>query len=83
MTRPKPPTTKPQKANRVENGEIKELLRDAAISGDTLGTLKLIDAVGKDLVFSPGHCGKAGQSVPVSDGGPTIRVSQLVIGGLE
>jgi len=71
------------RANRIENGEIKELLRDIAISGNTLMTLKLIDAIGSDLEFAPGHCGKNGQTMPVSDGGPHIRVKQLVVGGLE
>jgi len=71
------------KANRIKNGELCELIKDTAISGDTLTTLNLIDAIGKDLAFSPGHCGKAGQTVPVSDGAPTIRVKSLVVGGLE
>jgi TldD protein len=71
------------KAHRVENGEIKELLRDAAISGDTLTTLKNIQFIGKNLEFSPGHCGKSGQMLPVTDGGPHILVKNLVFGGLK
>jgi len=71
------------KGNIIKNGEIKELLRDVAISGETLYTLKQIDAVGNDLEFTPGHCGKFGQIVPVADGGPTIRVKNLVVGGLK
>lgn len=71
------------KAHRVKNGEIKELLRDAAISGDTLTTLKNINSIGKKLEFSPGHCGKSGQMLPVSDGGPHILVQDLVLGGLK
>ncbi|TFF88416.1 MAG: TldD/PmbA family protein [Promethearchaeota archaeon] len=72
-----------EKANRISNGEIGSLLRDVAISGDTLNTLKKIDAIGSDVEFSPGHCGKAGQSVPVTDGGPNILVRELVLGGLR
>jgi len=40
----------------VENGEIKDQLRDVALSGSTLETLRNIEAIGKDLVLvGPGH----------------------------
>jgi TldD protein len=68
----------------VENGEIKEQLRDVALSGSTLEILKNIEAVGNDLVLiGPGHCGKRGQLVPVDDGGPHIRVRDVIVGGLN
>lgn len=68
----------------VENGEIKEQLRDVALSGSTLETLRNIEAIGKDLVLlGPGQCGKRGQLVPVDDGGPHIRVKDVIVGGLQ
>lgn len=68
----------------IENGEIKDQLRDIALSGSTLEILKNIEAVGKDLVLlGPGHCGKMGQLVPVDDGGPHIRVKDVIVGGLQ
>ncbi len=68
----------------VENGELKEQLRDVALSGTTLEILKNIEAVGKDLVLiGPGQCGKRGQLVPVDDGGPHIRVKDVIVGGLQ
>ena len=39
--------------------------------------------VGTDLHFMPGVCGKSGQSVPVTDGQPTILIRQMVVGGKE
>ena len=42
-------------------------------------TLFDIDAVGNDLEFFSGTCGKNGQSVTVAMGGPTIRVKKLTI----
>ncbi|MBD3229063.1 MAG: TldD/PmbA family protein [Candidatus Lokiarchaeota archaeon] len=72
-----------EKANEINNGEIGDLIRDIAITGDTLNILKKIDAIGNNLEFSPGHCGKGGQSVPVTDGGPNILVSGLTLGGLR
>jgi Predicted Zn-dependent proteases and their inactivated homologs len=62
----------------IENGEIQGTLRNTAISGYTIETLGKITAVSKDFDVWPGHCGKGGQSVPVSTGGPYIRVKVKV-----
>ena len=42
-----------------------------------------LDRVGNDLVVDEGGwtCGKDGQSVPVSQGMPTVRVAKLSVGG--
>ena len=70
---------------KIENGEKKELMRDVALSGMILEVLKKISAVGdkKTFGFSSGICGKGGQSVHVSDGGPHIRVDDITVGGLN
>ncbi len=66
----------------IENGEITEPLREANLIGNGPEVLKNIDAVGNDFAMgSPGMCGKNGQSVPVGDGQPTLRVSSLTVGG--
>jgi TldD protein len=70
-----------QEAYLIENGEITKPLRDVSLSGKTLDILKRIDMVGNDLSLGhPGICGK-GQSAPVGDGGPHIRISKCVVGG--
>ncbi|NYZ79792.1 TldD/PmbA family protein, partial [Candidatus Micrarchaeota archaeon] len=59
----------------IENGELKERVRDVVIIGDILGTLNKVDAVGKELAFNdPGTCGKGGQGVPVSGSAPCVRI---------
>lgn len=63
----------------VRDGEIKEMVRDVSISGNTLEILHSMK-VGKGLEFNPGFCGKAGQLVPVSDGAPPTLVRALVGG---
>jgi len=65
----------------VRDGEICEMLRDVSLSGQTLEILKNITAVGNDLEFNSGWCGKNGQTVPVSDGSPHILVRSAVVGG--
>jgi TldD protein len=65
----------------VKNGEKTALLRDVSLSGKILEILKEIRAVGNDLKFNSGRCGKAGQLVPVSDGSPHLLVARATVGG--
>jgi TldD protein len=69
-----------QEAYKIVNGEVGEPARNASISGNTLETLFKIDAVGKDFELWPGRCGK-GQTAFESDGGPHIRVKEMLVGG--
>ena len=65
----------------VKDGEKKGLLRDVSLSGKILETLMHVRAVGNDLKFNSGRCGKAGQLVPVSDGSPHLLVGEATVGG--
>jgi TldD protein len=67
---------------RIENGKIGEPIQNFSISGNGPEILKIIDAVGDDVGWSVGNCGKEGQLVPVSDGMPTIRIPEMVVGGI-
>jgi TldD protein len=70
-----------REAYLVERGEVTRPLRNLALSGGILRTLRDVDAVGRDRhVADPGYCGK-GQTVPVGDGGPHIRISSAAVGG--
>ena len=66
----------------IEGGEITEPLREGNLIGNGPQCLRDIEVIGNDFAFGgPGTCGKDGQGVPVGDGCPTLRVSQLTIGG--
>ncbi len=67
----------------IENGEKKELIRDVALSGLTLESLKNITGIAKKMQYSPGTCGKGGQGVRVGDGAPHTRIENVKVGGLE
>jgi TldD protein len=69
-----------QEGYEIVNGEIGAPVRDASISGNTLETLLSVDAVGKDFTIDSGRCGK-GQIAFIGDGGPHIRLSEVVVGG--
>lgn len=68
-------------AFEIKNGEISTPLRDVSLSGNILETLKNVDGVGSDFKLSVGYCGKDGQTAPVGDGGPHIRILNALVGG--
>jgi TldD protein len=69
-----------QEAYEIINGEIADPVRNVSISGNTLQTLLKVEAIGKDFKLSPGRCGK-GQTAFVCDGGPHIRIKEVIVGG--
>ncbi len=72
---------KSQYGRMIRNGKLCEYVRDAALTGSTLEVLNRLDAVGSDFVLDGGTCGKGGQWVPESSGGPSVRIRQVVVGG--
>jgi TldD protein len=67
----------------IENGKIGRAVKGATLTGNGPEALKNIVAVGTNLVLDPGTCGKSAQSVPVTDGQPTILISSLTVGGSD
>jgi TldD protein len=66
----------------IRDGQIAEPVSDISLSGNVFQTLKDIDAIASDSVYRNGGCGKGGQSgLPVSVGGPHIRIQNVVLGG--
>ena len=72
-----------QEVCRIENGEIRELMKGASISGNTFDVLQSVDMVGNDFEYDigTGYCGKF-QPAKVDGGGPHIRC-RAIIGGLQ
>jgi TldD protein len=66
----------------IEDGKVSVPVRGATLTGNGPEVLRKIDRVGNDLGFSIGTCGKDGQGVPVSDAQPTIRIPDLIVGGI-
>ncbi len=67
----------------IENGEVTAPVRGATLIGNGLDVLTKIDAIGNDLAMKSGFCGKDGQQVPVGTGQPTVRISELTVGGTD
>jgi len=68
-------------AYMIRDGKLAEPIRDATLIGNGPEILGSIDAVGSDLGFGVGTCGKDGQRVPVADAQPTLRIPRIVVGG--
>tara|TARA_X000000368_G_scaffold387049_1_gene347461 strand:- start:359 stop:1174 length:816 start_codon:yes stop_codon:yes gene_type:complete len=69
-----------QEAWIIENGSLSRPVKDVSVSGMTLQILKDVDGLTKDAhLAAPGFCGK-GQTVPVGDGGPLMRIREALVG---
>ena len=68
---------------KIENGEKTELMRDVGLSGLILEILNRVSAIGNKVEFSDGICGKGGQRIRNCNGGPYLRVEDVVMGGLQ
>ncbi len=65
----------------IENGEITKPVRGATLIGRGSEILKKIDMVADNLARGQGMCGSISGSIPADVGQPTIRVSEITIGG--
>lgn len=66
----------------IENGKVTAPVRGATLTGNGPQVLRIIDMVGGDLGWGIGTCGKDGQGVPVADAQPTLRIPEIVVGGI-
>jgi TldD protein len=69
----------------IEDGRVTAPVKGATLRGNGPEALKLVTAVGNDLQLDNGVgvCGKAGQNVPVGVGLPTIKISEMTVGGTQ
>ncbi|MGY5585849.1 metalloprotease TldD [Vibrio cincinnatiensis] len=69
----------------IENGKITHPIKGATLIGSGIEAMQQVSMVGNDLSIDRGVgvCGKAGQSVPVGVGQPTLKLDALTVGGTE
>jgi TldD protein len=65
----------------IENGKLGYPIKGATLIGNGPEILCKIEAIGNDLDYAPGFCGKNGQSITNEVGQPTIKVSSITVGG--
>ena len=69
----------------VENGKIGAPVKGATLIGNGPDAMSKITMIGNDTKLDSGigTCGKAGQSVPVGVGQPTVKMGGVTVGGTE
>lgn len=66
----------------IENGKITKPVKGAKLIGNGADILKNVDMLGNDLIIhGGGNCGSISGWVPVCHGTPTLRVSEMTVGG--
>lgn len=65
----------------IKDGKIAYPVKGATLIGSGKEVLMKIDMVGNDLLRAQGMCGAASGSIPTDVGQPTIRVSEMTVGG--
>ncbi len=67
----------------IEKGKIVAPIKAATLIGNGPEVLTRVSMVGNDLALDDGigTCGKAGQSVPVGVGQPTLKIDAMTVGG--
>ena len=72
-------------AYMIEGGKITHPVKGATLIGNGPEVMQKVKMIGNDLKMDNGigTCGKAGQSVPVGIGQPTLLIDPLTVGGTE
>jgi TldD protein len=67
----------------IEDGKLTAPLKGVNLIGNGPDVLRRVSMVGSDFRLSDGTwtCGKDGQSVPVGIGTPTVKISEITVGG--
>lgn len=65
----------------IKEGKIGNIVKSASLIGNTLDILKNVEMVSDNLEYSPGVCGSESGNIPVYIGQPTIKVSNILVGG--
>ncbi|MGF1680635.1 metalloprotease TldD [Photobacterium minamisatsumaniensis] len=69
----------------IENGKITRPIKGTTLIGSGIEAMQQVSMVGNDLDIDRGVgvCGKAGQSVPVGVGQPTLKIDSMTVGGTQ
>ena len=69
----------------IEDGKVTAPVKGATLRGNGPEILKHVAAVGCDLKLDlgVGMCGKEGQQLPVGVGLPTVKITEMTVGGTQ
>lgn len=67
----------------IENGKMKEPVKGATLIGTGGNILKLVDMVGDNLSIGQGYCYAGSGALFIGAGQPTVRISNMTVGGMR
>ena len=67
----------------IENGKLTKRIAQVSLIGSSRELLENIEMVGDDLKLEGGYCGSESGTVFVTAGQPTLKVSSILVGGME
>ncbi len=67
----------------IEKGKITKRIKGITLIGTSKEILKNVEMIADDLLISGGYCGSKSGTIPVTIGQPTIKVSKILVGGME
>ncbi|PHJ12257.1 peptidase C69, partial [Fervidobacterium sp. SC_NGM5_G05] len=65
----------------IEKGKITKPVKGATLIGKGYEIIQKIEMVGNDVARGQGMCGSYSGSIPADVGQPTIKVSEIIVGG--
>ncbi len=65
----------------IRDGKIAEPVKGATLVGTGKDALQKIDMVGNNLLRAQGMCGSLSGAIPTDVGQPTLRISNITVGG--
>ncbi|QSX06168.1 TldD/PmbA family protein [Sedimentibacter sp. zth1] len=67
----------------IENGKLTKPVKGATLIGTGGSILKLVDMVGDNLSIGQGYCYSASGAIYIGAGQPTVRISNMTVGGMK
>ncbi len=65
----------------IKDGKIDKPIKNISLIGNAEEILQNVDMVSDDISFGTGMCGAMSGSIPVTIGQPTIKVTEILVGG--
>ena len=70
-------------ASLIENGKVTKKIKGITLIGTSKEILKNVEMISHDLELAGGYCGSKSGMIYVTIGQPTIKISKILVGGME
>ncbi len=67
----------------IEKGKLTKRIKRVSLIGNSKELLQNIEMVSDDLKLEGGYCGSKSGIIPITAGQPTVKVSSILVGGMD